>query len=170
MPTIDLSRLKRRPVDVKSVKAQRFLFPGWEPCVYTQPNHLQWKSVTEQEWNAAPVTERLLVLDRGPETLRVWYTTKRPGYFDVKPCWSLHAQSMILKKAWQWHEVYFLQNVDFETLVRATERYLLLAHETYNTDVFWYMNGATNSGRDWARQQQLVDNLMRVWKQQPTVH
>lgn len=170
MPTIDLSRLKRRPIDVKSVKTQRFLFPGWEPCVFTSALHIQWKTVTEQEWFATPVTERLLFLDRGGATLRVEYATERPGYSKTKPCWVLRSASELLKKAWQWHEVYFLQNVDFETLVRATERYLLLAHEKYNTDVFWYKNGTTHAKQDWHEYQQLVDNLMRMWKQQPQVH
>lgn len=161
---IDLSRLKRRPVDLKTVVASRFLFPGWEP-IKIKPDASR-VVITESEWNAiSSPHDKEIWLERGEEfSLRVIWN---PDVSGSRPCWIMRSRKDVLSSNWRSHEVRYGSTTNFADVIKSAEQYLLLAHEKYSYDVFHYAGIATNTKSDWYAFTQRVDNLMSIWKRAP---
>lgn len=161
---IDLSRLKRRPVDLKTVVASRFLFPGWEP-LKIKPDASR-VVITESEWDAIrDPRDKEIGLDRGEDfSLRVSWSHDVPG---SRPCWILRSRKGVFTADWRKQEVWYGSTPKFADIVKSVAQYLLLAHEKYSTDVFHYAGCDTNTKSDWYAFTQRVDNMMAVWKRTP---
>lgn len=160
---IDISRLKRRHVDLKTVVASRFLFPGWEPLKVAKD--ASRVVITESEWDAIrDPRDKEIMLDRGEDfSLRVSWSPDVPG---ARPCWILRSRRGVFA-TWRKQEVRYGSTPSFADIVKSVEQYLLLAHEKYSTDVFHYAGCDTNTKSDWYAFNQRVDNMMAVWKRTP---
>lgn len=156
IPGIDISRLRRRPVDIKSVSAPRFLFPGWMPVT---TNQLRYNVITESEWNSitSPILKQIR-LDRGREfSLSISWNTDN----EKEHVWEIVSARGVFARTWSRHVIWYGANATFEQVVKAAENFLLRAHDRYSYDVFH----DAGEGYDHHAFRRRVDGLMATWKQ-----
>jgi hypothetical protein len=137
---IDMSRLKRRTPDLTTVVKPRFLFPGW---VIKDDNG---SVVSEVDWSR--LTSAVLI--RKVNTIKISWDT------DGRPAWVLTGRTITHNWGCR-HEVLFTSDASFEDVVKATEQYLMIAHENYDTDLFRVKSETTPV-------KYLIDEIVNEWR------
>lgn len=156
---IDLSKLKRKPINLATVQKARFLFPGWSP-MRGQAVYGDGVVMSEEEWNNHNHEGKYIQLKRkGEASLTVRWCSHDPAYTVDEPGWLLEGRSI---SRYCRQVVCVSRDVDFETLVKCVEIHLLRAHERYDYNVIKFQDAEMRNPRAY---EFWVDGLMRTWKQ-----
>jgi hypothetical protein len=147
---IDLSRLRRRPVNLKTVKKPRFLFPGWKMHHFAMD---QVNTTGEENWNSIKTAKSISLPYQGKgHGLEVRQGRSRDG----SNVWLLSSYVLVDEQ----HIVHYGYDVTFEELVRNAEAYILQARDQgqriFNVD----------AGSRWEWELN-VDKLIAGWKGVP---
>lgn len=142
MQQIDLSKFKRRQVDMKNIAKPRFFFNDWQP----KSKRLGGVRIQECQWRSEDY-EVFAVLDRGINfSLTVeWNHKSRAWVVSGRP---LQGE----------HTVWFQKDADFETVIKAVEKFLFTSASNYDVSVF---NTPSNQPVS-----KFVDYTVSVWRQQ----
>lgn len=147
MEQFDLSKLKRRQPDMKSISAPRFKFPGWKLV-----DAKTWEVIPESKFGEADPDTIWITLPRNPR----WATlTIKHGVEG----WYLEAGCLHYGRHTVW-----VTDGDFQTIVNAAENYILRA--VSRNDYHVIRNGSDDREfRNFAIFASYVDKLMSIWRE-----